>query len=326
MTILFIAAIAAVPVIIGHAALRVCRMKEKKVAVWECFILGTLICILLGEVLHLCTVFLHWPFHRFSLSYGIALAAALAASVIAMIAEKRKNRDQKRKMYISGNRKKNTHIWVIVLGAMILLQCIFHIVMHVPDIRWDVTIENVTTMLHTDTVYQMNPMTGQAYETGMPMRLKILALPSIYAACCKWFHLNPQVVVYNLVPMFVLILSYLVLYGWACYLYPEKEKQQRNFMLFAALLLQFGNYAVMTAGYGLFHMGWRGEVICAGVLYPYLLLMCLQRRKLSVLLCLIAEIGIVWTWYGLGGGLLICIVTLFSCFFLKILKERRAAV
>ncbi len=326
MTILFIAAIVTVPVVIGDAALRVCLMKGKKPAVWEGYIIGTLICILLGEVLHLCTVFLHWPFRRFFLSYAIALVAVVAASAVATIVEKRKNHNQNGKTSIRGNQKKNAYLWVLALCAIILFQCIFHIVMHVPDVQWDVTIENVTTMLHTDTVYQLNPLTGQSYEVGMPMRLKILALPSIYAACCKWFHVNPQVVVYNLVPIFVLILSYLVLFGWARYLYPEKEKQQRNFMLFAALLLQFGNYAVMTLGYGLFHMGFRGEVICAGILYPYILLMCLQKRKWSVLLCLIVEIGMVWTWYGLGGGLLICMVTLFSCFLSKAVKERRKAV
>lgn len=324
MTILFIAMIAVVPAIIGREALILCFQRKKKPEIWESYIMGTLLCILMGEAVHLCTVFLHWPFHRFCRLYGILLGTAFVLAALPAVSGRwKKGKKQVQKGRESTAASGVAKLWLLGLGAIILFQCIFHIVMHTPDIQFDITLENVTDMLASDTVYQRNPLTGQAYEMGMPMRLKILALPSIYAAFCRWFSLDAQTVVYNLIPMFVLILSYMVLFGWARYFYPKQEEKQRLFLFFAAALLQFGNYAVMTVSYGLFHMGYRGEVFCIGVLYPYLLLLCLKKRKLSVLLCLIAEIGLVWTWYGLGAGVLIVLITVISFLLSKAVDERR---
>lgn len=325
MTILFIIALAVVPAVTGRAALRLLK-KEKSPAVWESYIIGVLLCILTGEALHVGTVFLHWPFHRFSLIYGSLLVVlfvlALFINATAYWREKKTGTGRRER-----NRpaEKKPGPWAAAFFILVLFQCIFHIVMHKPDMQYDVSLEQVTTMLSTDTVYQINPMTGQPFETGMPMRLKVLALPSIYAALSDWFRLDAQTVVYNWIPVFVLILSYMTLFGWAGYLYPQKTGRQERFLFFAALLLQFGNYAVMMLGYGLFHMGYRGETFCAGILYPYLLLQCLQKKKLAALLCLIAEVGLVWTWYGLGAGLLICLVS--ACLFLlpKAIKGRRKA-
>lgn len=324
MIILFVILLVTVPVFVGRAVLRLCYRKEQFPEVWESYIVGTFSCILLGEALHLCTLFLHWPFCRFALWYGIVLTAAFVLSAGAAVWEAAGKR-KKRTNRVGKNRpgRNKPDVRMLVLAFIVILQCFFFIVMHMPDNRFDITAETVSTMLETDTVYQLNPMTGRAYEVGMPMRIKILALPSIYAAVCKWFHLEPQTVVYSLIPMFVLVLSYFTFFGWARFLYPALEKKQHRFMLFAALLLQFGNYAAVTLGYGLFHMGYRGEILCAGVLYPYLLLLCLRRRKLPLLICLAAEIGMVWTWYGLGGGLFLCLVTTAVLFLSDRWKRRR---
>lgn len=316
MILLFIIAATVIPAVIGRAALRFIFRKGKQPAVWESCTIGTMLCILMGEAIHLCTVFLHWPFRRFAFIYGLTLAAAF---VLAGLAEGIRYFRKKEKTEWS------FEAWMPIFGILVLLSCIFHIVMHVPDTGYDITLENVTTMLASDTVYGLNPMTGAPYEVGMPMRLKILALPSIYAAFCSWFGLEPQLVVYNWIPIFTMVLCYMVLFGWACYLYPNQKKKQGTFMLWTAVLLLFGNYAAMTMSYGLFHMGYRGEVFCAGVLYPYLLCMCLQKRKLTVLLCLLVEIGLVWTFYGLGGGLLICLFAVLTLFLLKRIDGRRKA-
>ena len=61
----------------------------------------------------------------------------------------------------------------------------------------------------------------------------------------------------------------------------------------------------MVDGFGVLHSGFRGTVIRNVVLMPYLLSLCLRRRWLAVLLCIAAEVCIVWTLYGAG----ICLLT-----------------
>ena len=49
----------------------------------------------------------------------------------------------------------------------------------------DMTRETVNSFLAEDAVYRVNPMTGQAYTLGMPLRLKILRLPTLYGILCR---------------------------------------------------------------------------------------------------------------------------------------------
>lgn len=321
MALLFILTMIIVPLTIGGAVSCFFPGKGKNAGWGESYVLGVLFCILTGEAVHLGALFTGQPFHIFSAVYGIALGVGFLTALIfsgIRFAKKKKN------PFCKFRKPERTEgLWMLLTGILILSQCVFHIFLHTADMTYDIVPETVSTMLSSDTIYEINPMTGSAYRSGMPMRLKILALPGIYAAFCRWFRLSPQLVVHEIVPVFVLILNYTVLAEWGRYFYPEKKKQRILFLLIAALLLQFGNYAAETASYGLFHMGYRGEVFCLCVLYPYLLLKCLKREKRAVVLCLIAEAGLVWTLYGLGAGVLICATVGLSSLIVKMTDGRR---
>lgn len=189
---------------------------------------------------------------------------------------------------------------LMLCGFIIILQLIWYYLMHLPYLKNDVTGETIQTMLATDSIYAVNPLTGQAFSAGMPMRLKVLVLPTLFAAVCKWTGIPVITFCYSIVPCIVLLLSYTVYLGWAEYLFPEEGKKRILFLFFTVLIYQFGAYSLPMDGYTLFFGGFQGEAFRTGVLLPYALLCCLKGRWKAVLLCLLAEVCVVWTFYGLG--------------------------
>lgn len=71
-------------------------------------------------------------------------------------------------------------------------------------------------------------------------------------------------------------------------------------MLFVALVYQFGCYHGAMDGFHLFFAGYRGTAIRAGIILPYVLLCTLQKKWRGVILCLLVEVCVVWTFYGAG--------------------------
>ena len=212
---------------------------------------------------------------------------------------------------------------LICIGVLILMQFLWNDLMHVPDLQGDITVETVQTFLVSDGLYTVNPLTGTAFLVGMPLRLQILSLPTLYAAVCKWTGISPMTLCYSIVPCLVLLLSYLVYTRWAVYLFPRERKRQVNFMLFVILLYQFGCYnALMDSSLVFFH-GWQGEALRMTVLLPYALLCVLQDKWKQVILCLFAEVCVVWTLYGLGYVVIIAAAVL-AIRGICSLKKRRA--
>ena len=76
-------------------------------------------------------------------------------------------------------------------------------------ITGDMTLEAVNSFLESDRVYEVNPLTGGAYEAGMPMRLQILCLPSLYGFISQSMGIETELLIYGLIPGIVLLGSYL---------------------------------------------------------------------------------------------------------------------
>lgn len=205
---------------------------------------------------------------------------------------------------------------LMLCGFIIILQLIWYYWMHLPYLKNDITGETVQTMLATNSIYEVNPLTGQAFSAGMPMRLKVLVLPTLFAFICRCTGVSVITLCYSIVPCIVLLLSYTVYLGWAEYLFPGEGKKRILFLYFTVLIYQFGAYSLPMDGYSLFFGGFQGEAFRTGIILPYALLCCLRGRWKGVLLCLLAEVCVVWTFYGLGYTAVIAalygIIRLFS--------------
>lgn len=170
----------------------------------------------------------------------------------------------------------------------------------------DMTVETVESFLETDGVYRVNPLTGQSYEAGVPLRIRILCLPTLYGILCRVFGLRAAEMVWSIVPLYVLLLSYLAFWTLARTLFSgEKDKEKRLlFIVLVAAVFCVGDYLYGMDGFGLLHCGGRGVTIRNGILLPYIVGLMLRHKWKPAVLCILAEACLVWTLYGMGACLL----------------------
>lgn len=175
----------------------------------------------------------------------------------------------------------------------------------------DMTAETVNTMLAADSVYQINPMTGRAYTLGVPMRLKVLCLPTLYAILCDLFAVSAGWMVWAAVPVIMLMCCYLAYGTVAKALFPEDRRKRGIFLIIVVLLLWTGNYMYGMDGFAVQYAGFRGVSIRMAVLVPYTFGLILRKKWRLVPLCILAEACIVWTFYGMGACFFVTVVMLF---------------
>lgn len=187
----------------------------------------------------------------------------------------------------------------------------------------DMTAETVQSFLETDGVYRVNPLTGRAYEGGIPFRIQILCLPTLYGILCQIFGLPVTELVWKLIPLHVLLMCYLVFGRMAHALLPEEKRrgqvERLLFMVLTAAVLCVGDYLYGMDGFGLLYCGFRGVTIRSVVLLPYVFGLALRHRWRLVALCILAEACIVWTLYGMGA----CLVVTLGMAALRIWQKKR---
>lgn len=267
-------------------------------------ILGEIVIIGLAEAAHLAGVFFGLSFSFCTmLFWGSAAAAAVLGAGFLLVRKRflggKAGKTQKERM---GARIEGI-LWIL-FGALLLTQLIFICMGDTVYRQGDMTVETVKSFLRSDGFYQVNPLTGMPYTDGMPSRLKILCLPTLYGCLCRLTGTDPGLLIWKIVPVIVLLSSY-VSYGilGRC-LFPDDRKKSCFFLIIAALLMWVGAYRYGMDGFDSLCCGWRGVVIRNGILLPWLFSLCLRRKWFCAVLCILAEACMVWTLYGCGVCLL----------------------
>lgn len=266
----------------------------------------SLLILLIGaaEAAHLFGVFFHRPFSQCVLLFGGFAAAALVLMLGIVLWLSRKKKTEKAEVKAEKSIR-TQQLSAALFGVMVLLQIVFIVFGAGAYRQGDMTVETVGSFLQTDGVYQVNPLTGRAYEGGIPSRLKILCLPTMYGALCSIFGVEPEVLVWHVVPVLVLFGCYGAYICLGRCLFPENPYRQQLFLVIVALVFLAGGYALGVDGFNLMYSGWRGVTLRNAVLVPYTLSLCLRKKYLHALLCVVAEACVVWTLYGMGACLLV---------------------
>lgn len=187
----------------------------------------------------------------------------------------------------------------------------------------DMTVEIVESFLETDGVYRVNPLTGRAYEGGIPFRIQILCLPTLYGILCQIFGLPVTELVWKLIPLHMLLMCYLAFERMAHALLTEEKRrgqvERLLFMVLTAAVLCVGDYLYGMDGFGLLYCGFRGVTIRSVVLLPYVFGLALRHRWRLAVLCILAEACIVWTLYGMGA----CLVVTLGMAALRVWQKKR---
>ena len=194
-------------------------------------------------------------------------------------------------------------LFLALFGVLVLSQILFAASGTWVYLQGDMTVETVGSFLETDVVYGVNPMTGAAYQGGIPMRLKVLCLPTLYGILSRITGIRPEYLVWQIIPVFTILFAYAAYSSLAVSLFPEEREKRLLFLVIVAVLIWIGSYRYGMDGFGILYSGWRGGTLRNMILIPYVLSLCLRRKYVLALACLVAEVCIVWTLYGLGACL-----------------------
>lgn len=260
----------------------------------------TAVTLLIGvaEAAHLYGAFLDRPLEQCTIIFAAAELSALAllAGLWVFLRRKEKGRGGEKAPWTGREA-------ALLAGFLVLLlsQICFVTLGGKPVARrGDMTLETVGSFLESGGIYRVNPLTGTLYEAGLPNRIRILCLPTLYAMLCRLTGLTPAVLVWRVIPAVTLLCSSAAYVCLGKSLFPGNRRRQLFFLLASSLLIWVGSYRDGMEGFGLIYAGWRGLTWRNAVLLPYTISLCLRKKYLHAFLCAAAEACIVWTLYGLG--------------------------
>lgn len=267
------------------------------------FVIFLLIAVIgAAEGAHLYAVLLHRPFSR-CVPVFIAAAVTFLALLCGYFFWRRKREGAAGKSDRAKFSRKEK-ILLLLFGTLALSQILFVATGTWVYLQGDMTVETVGSFLETDAVYSVNPMTGAAYQGGIPMRLKVLCLPTLYGVLSRITGIRPEYLVWQIIPVFTLLFAYAAYSSLAGSLFPEEREKRLLFLVLVAVLIWIGSYRYGMDGFGILYSGWRGVTLRNMILIPYALSLCLRKRYFLALACLAAEVCIVWTLYELGACLI----------------------
>lgn len=269
-----------------------------------------------AEAAHLSGVVFHRPFAECTILFG-ALALAALAVVLAFILWRRNKTGAG--FGIKGCRTGREKLLFTVFACLVLVQIVYVAMGKNIYRQGDMTVETVGSFLQNNGIYLVNPLTGGSYEGGIPSRLKILCLPTMYASLSSIFHISPELLVWRVVPVAVLFCCYGAYSSLGRSLFPGERSKQLVFLIAVSLLIWAGSYAYGVDGFNVLFSGWRGVTFRNAVLIPYALSLCLRKKYFHALLCVLAEVCIVWTLYGLGA----CVIVISGVALVEFLRGRR---
>ena len=173
------------------------------------------------------------------------------------------------------------YLSVIAVIIIIALQvvCIFCIQ---PDTSGDFSAETINVTLTNDSMYEINPMTGREFLSGMTFRGKMVTLPLFYAYIAKLFGYDSITTAYRVIPVWGLYLNMIVYYLWACMLFPDKNKNNNSktmFLLGVGVLNIAGLFSKNSLFYCILLRGFRGETICYALVVPFIAYACFEAWK-----------------------------------------------
>lgn len=263
----------------------------------EAYVYGIIGCIGIFEIGHLIGVF----FHKTVTFCGDLILGLLAAAFLLLLGfvwmGRRKNSVEKK-----GISKRRVSVAAIFFTGLLGVQ-IYHICTAVPMwIPGDITLETVNSFLATDGIYVASPLTGRGLGE-MPLRYKILCLPTLYTLLCKWFAMEPELLVCRVIPVLTVFGTYGAYYVLSGALFgKERDCNEKRlwFLSMVAAVIIFCEQSVYMDGYGLLHAGYVGTTWRNCVLVPFVISAALERKWGRAVLCILAEACIVWTLWGFG--------------------------
>lgn len=326
MIILLVLFLIIMPYLVGQIVRRVLDYTGRGMV--DAYLCGVMAMFMVSGVLQFLFLFMKRPFSNYEKVFPLILGVLAFAGIVVVAFDVKSSRSEQTykerflgfwRSYFQSKESQIFSVGVVVL----LVLCAVRILTMGPNLIGDFTLETVRTTLATDSIYQYNSFTGQIIEQGMPIRQQILTLPFFLAFLSDVFDVDANMLLYKIFPCYVLFLTILVYCRWAGVLFAKQREKQSGFLLVICMLLLVGDYARLAPASLVLHQGFTGNAVCAAVVIPYAIYLCMKKKWLLACLCVGAELFLIWTTYGFGYC--VWVIFLFAILEIggKLIKERK---
>lgn len=245
------------------------KEKRERMSLTEIYTAGVLTTFGVGELAGCIVIKMDGDFALFRELFLALLLAAVCVSVIVgrkTLKEMPAELGQRIRAFLPEFTDKDTS--QKVMTGFIALLLVLHIAgyfVYVPAVGGDVTVETVHVTDTTGTVFQYNPVTGMQMEHGVYPVYKLASLPLLYTLISQFTGMTAQQLLFYVIPIWVLLVSFALTANWASVLFPERKGLRSCFLLLYMLLITFGDYADGTFAYGILHGAWKGTVVAGAI-------------------------------------------------------------
>lgn len=322
MIILAWALLLLLPFLLGLGMMTVVYRKKTEyfISLSDCYLVGLIACIGISFVVHVFGYMTDMSLRKVGVFLLVSLLAIGAIGAGIGLNGLRKNR--KRYLVRRQTEAIPKGLPLVFLGIL-LVQLLYVFCKNPLVVPGDITLETVQSFLAEDGIYRVLPLTGMPSEGGVPLRYGILCLPTIYAVLAQGFQLEPELVICHMVPVVMLGATYFAYERLGDSLFGSQQcKKKYWFLIIVAVILFFSEAKVFMDGYAALHSGYMGTSIRNLILVPLTFSAMMQKRYWKAVLCILAEVCITWTFWGLG----VCVVVTLGMLILEILERKVAVV
>lgn len=220
--------------------------------------------------------------------------------------------------------KKPDVLWVIVLALIVFQTAMLGFGMHI-DEDDAFYVATATTALDTDTLYEIDPYTGQQYY-ALPSRYVLSPLPMLGAVVGKIIKLRPTIFSHTVLPFYLIPMAYGVYALIGEKIFAGRKDRNALFLFFVSMVNLFSATSVWTQGHFLLVRIWQGKAILANIILPFLLYFALQyfeksyltmREWISLICIMLAGC------FVSSMGIFLCAVMIEALAFLQMIRSKK---
>lgn len=269
--------------------------KEKTMNHGQRFLIGYVFLFFVTELLTLPMIWLKLPLHVLSICYVVIGVGTAGAGIWQWKVKYQKasvKHDERKPVKPAEDsdagvekrpwsaglwaRLRSISAWLWIALVLIAAQiCVASLLAHM-DADDAFYVGTATTAVHTDTIFSVNPYTGNAYRK-LPSRYVLSPFPiflAVISQLCGGLH--PAIVAHVIFPAVFLVMAYLVLYQFAKLFFPENADARGIFLILGCALTWFSGFSVYTSGNFQMIRIWQGKGLLAAALLPLSVWLCMK--------------------------------------------------
>lgn len=203
--------------------------------------------------------------------YGAVLLLLAAALDIR---NRIKNRGRGAAALRMGGRPDGGAVLWAAFGALLLFQLVRAVSFAYADADDAYYVAAAAIAEKSDTMYQVLPYTGGGTE--LDGRHGLAPFPIWIAFLARLSGMPVVTVAQVVLPVVLIAMTYGIYYLFAAELFPGKRSQQALFLIYAEILVLFGNYSIYTVENFMIARSRQGKAALGNIVIPFLLLLLLQ--------------------------------------------------